>query len=501
MGLQLDKLRPHQVESAKHLLAILQSGAPGIVDESDTGIGKTYVGSAVANAFGRPTLVVVPKIAVGLWERAAQHFNDRFSILGYEHVRTGRTPFGWWDNTPPPGFRSPTHLKCQSCLQVVDEENMPPCHCHPLGIHCVEVKKVRWDYGQWHWSDRIGLVLFDEAHRCNGKNSLNAEMLIACKRQRIPALLLSATLASSPLDMRATGLLLGLHNLVGDHGFYPWLSAHGCGKLLGLPGWRWTVGREKQLQVMSRIRQDIIPRRGVRVRAQDVVDFPEREITAELYDLAESSDTIDRLYEQMAEAIRELDSHAFNDKDPDHPLTKMLRASQKIELLKVPLAVELATDFLDTGYSVVLFVNYTQTLMELRKALRCELFIDSSVTGENRERAIGIFQSNDQRKLIVNSRAGGIAISLEDLDGNFPRAGLAMPTPSAVVMRQLFGRLHRHGGKSKCLYRILLANHTVEQSIFRNLQGKLTNLDALNDADFLPDSIAMFKRSLKGLIC
>lgn len=499
MELQLAKLRPHQVESAKRLHALLRDGV-NCVDESDTGIGKTYVAAAVANALQKPTLVIVPKIAVGLWERAAEHFGDKFSVIGYEKLRTGRTPFGWWDNTPPSGFRSPVVYQCQSCLLPVDFDKFQPCHCHPLGIHCVETKKVPWKYGHWNWSGKIGLAIFDEVHRCSGRDSLNADMLIACKRQKVPVLGLSATLASSPLEMRALGFVLGLHRLAGDGGFYPWLAQNGCGKLFGVPGWRWTVGQDRQIEVMDRIRKRIVPACGVRVRVADVAGFPEREITSELYDLDETPETIDQLYSEMSEALRDLENRRSQDKSPDHPLTKILRASQKIELLKVPVAAELAKDFLDTGYSVALFVNYTATILGLSRLLKCDCIIDGSVTGERRERAVESFQQNQARKIILNSRAGGICINLHDTHGGFPRAGLVMPAPSATIMRQVFGRLQRDGGKSKCLYRIILANRTVEVSTHRNLQKKLNNLDALNGEDFLPDSLGLTKRALSPIL-
>jgi hypothetical protein len=90
------------------------------------------------------------------------------------------------------------------------------------------------------------------------------------------------------------------------------------------------------------------------------------------------------------------------------------------------------------------------------------------------------------RELIVNSAAGGIALSLQDLDGNFPRGGLASPSFSAVEMIQLFGRLCRDGGKSKSFYRVVLADKTVETKVWRAFQTKQGNIRALNDGDLNP---------------
>ncbi len=495
MGLQVDKLRAHQVEPARRLLQLLQDGVPCAVDESDTGVGKTYTGCAVANALARPTLIVVPKIAESQWRRAAAHFGDSFSIVGYEKLRTGSTPFGRWEFPRLAGSLPYVH-KCVNCQLVVNAERLQPCYCHPQGIHCVESKKTSWKYGRWIWAPEIKFIIFDEFHRCNGRSSLTADMALSCYRQRIQVLGLTATLATSPLDMKVTGLLLGLHTYSGDNGFYSWSASHGCGKFPYLPGWRWVVGRDKQIEAMTRIRNEIIPARGVRVRTSEIPGFPTREVSAELYDIGQDAATVDKLYSEMESALKDLEAKASQDKDPNNPLTVLLRASQKIELLKVPVMAELAQDLLDTNYSVALFVNFSQTLAELKRVLKCDLIIDGSVVGKERDAAIDTFQRNESRKILINSRAGGICISLHDLQGNFPRAGLVMPTPSAVTMTQVFGRLHRDGGKSHCFYRIILADKTVEVSTYKGLSTKLINLDTLRDGDFMPAGFPSFKRNL-----
>lgn len=451
-----------------------------------------------------PTLVVVPKVAVTAWERAAQHFDDSFSVINYEMLRTGRTPYGQWENNPPADFKLTEYFKCQCCQLKFSLENFTPCYCHPLGVHCAEIKRETWKYGAFHFHPAVKNVIFDEVHRCAGLDSLNADMLIAARREKRKVLGLSATAACSPLDMRALGYTLDLHTLDNDifglrpprRNFYAWASKYGVRRDPAFRGLVWRVSAAEQLRIMSEIRDLIIPARGVRVRVDDIPGFPERDITSELYDLEEGKQ-IDRLYAEMAEPLARLQQKIEGDLCPDHPLTVILRARQKIELLKVPIAVELARDYMAKGYSVAIFVNFSETLNVLREKLNCDCFIDGTPAGVRyRQRSIDDFQANRSRAILANNEAGGIAVSLQDLDGFHPRVGLVFPSYSARTMRQVFGRLHRDGGLSKCHYRILFAAKTVEEKVHRALKPKLNNLDALNDADLVPDNLILTKVSI-----
>ena len=496
----LERLRPHQAAPANWLHGNFLAGGPTQVDLSDTGTGKTYVAAAVLSALQWPTLVVAPKIARTTWERAAAHFGDSFSVIGYEMLRTGRTPFGVWDNPPPAGMKLERHWKCLSCQREVDFDDFKPCYCHPQGIHCIVEKKTDWRYGKFNFAPEIRAVVFDEVHRCGALDSLNADLLIAAKRQGLRILGLSATAACDPTRMRALGYAVGLHTLTGRGGlsFGDWAARHGCRYMPGR-GLKWPISAARQLATMAQIRDSIIPLRGVRVRTEDIPGFPERDITAELYDLEESGQ-IDRLYGEMADPLSALAERQAKDVNPDCALTRILRGRQKIELLKVPIAVELAQDYLDKGYSVALFVNFRATLGELCERLKTQCFIDGSPDGVRyRDQFIDEFQANQQRAIVVNNEAGGVAVSLHDLHGGFPRVGLVFPCFSAVTMRQVFGRLPRDGGQSKCHYRVLFAAKTVEVPMHRALSAKLNNLDALNDADLMPANLQLTRTDWTGL--
>lgn len=492
-------LKPWQVQPARDLLTALQAHRSA-VDFSDTGTGKTFVACAVACALKLPTLIVVPKIAITSWHRAAEVFGEKFSVINYEQLRTGNTPYGTWQRPPPKGHAlEDERFICQCCQQLVsmDPALYRPCYCHALGIHCISKQKKRWDYGNFIFNRAVGAVIFDEVHRCNGIRSLNAELLIGAKRSRLFTLGLSATAACNPLHLRALGYSLDLHTLTpgGGLGFYDWAKRFGCKRDPHFQGFKWLVGEKQQRQTMLDIRNGIIPSRGVRVCCDDIPGFPECDITAELYDLDENNQ-IEKLYAEMADALAVVAAASANDVNAEHPLTKVLRARQRIELLKVPIAVELANDYLAKGYSVALFCNFAGTISELSTRLQCKAIIDGSVAGiRDRQKHIDDFQDQKIRSIIANNEAGGISVSLQDLRGDCPRAGIVFPNFSAVSMRQVFGRLRRAGGKSRSHYRVLFAAGTVEATIARALRAKSNNLDALNDADLMPENFRLLKSS------
>jgi hypothetical protein len=286
------------------------------------------------------------------------------------------------------------------------------------------------------------------------------------------------------LQLRAIGFSLDLHaldmrGLLESKGasrkvFSGWLAGHGAKFDRQFSSWKWWVSAEKQRQTMDTIRQQIFPSRGIRITTDQVPNFPEVDIQAELLN-TDYEKEIEELYAEI---------------EGEHQLTKILRARQAIELLKVPLFVERARDRMEQGFSVGIFVNFRQSLEMLSETLCCPS-IDGSVTGSRRDEIISSFQKNESRSLVINSEVGSVNIGLQDLDGNFPRFGLVSPPWSATTFKQLVGRFPRDGGKSKSHYRVLFAAGTVEMKMYSALRGKLDNLSALNDGDLQPQNLKL----------
>lgn len=488
--MNVEGLLPHQVEPAHRLIDALSIHRAAL-DASSTGTGKTYVAASVIRHLDLPTLCIVPKISITSWNRVLASLGTGACVKNWESLRTGNTPYGSWQY-PAPKERLVEYV-CEACQCLASSG---PCRMNHAGIHCVSPKKVDHKYGRFTFYNGVRFLVWDEAHMAAGLDSLNSDMVIASKRQNIPSLFLSATAADSPLQLRALGFSLGLHSLIGSNGFYHWSKRHNVRR----PVWgglEFYGTEEKKRSVMGKIHSELFPSRGVRVRISDIPNFPSCDIRAELYDMEESGRIAD-LYSEMDESISLLNTMKLSDRCAEHPLTTLLRASQEIELLKVPLYLAIRAAALESGHAVAIFVCYRQTLIELQNRTKCETVYG----GQNpsaRQKNIDDFQANYTDTLVLNIAAGGISISLHDLHGK-PRLGICSLHPSSVKMKQCLGRLARAGGLSPALYRIPLVAGTIEEKVHRRLVSKLNNLDSLNDADLVSQNLPLTTGDLSALL-
>jgi len=106
-------------------------------------------------------------------------------------------------------------------------------------------------------------------------------------------------------------------------------------------------------------------------------------------------------------------------------------------------------------------------------------------TDERREN-VESFQSNDARVIVCMIQAGGVGLNLHDEHGGHPRVSLISPSFSAVELRQTLGRVHRAGGETASVQKIVFAADTVEMGVCRAVRRKLTNLDRINDDELNP---------------
>lgn len=452
-------LYPYQVAPAGDLAArLLREGSA--IDGSDPGTGKTYMSAAVMRELRLRAIVVCPMVVMTPWRKVLEGFGvPILSIVNWETAR-GKS------------YRLGKPLKD----------------------------------GGYFWGPlpARACILFDEAHRGKGEGTLNSELIIAAKRQEIPHVLLTATLATVPREMKASGYSLGEHSLFD---FNNWCKQLG-GYKNRFNGWTFTDSKAAMLEVNRRL----YPAKGVRVRIADLGDaFPETRISCDAYEV-DGASVVNRKHQELLTEIERLEVlkarvkalenglGGTEDEEARQALLKEvkkaraatlvldLRYRQDAEVRKVNVFRELADDALSSGQSVAIFVNFEETRRQLVEALGAVTIHGGQAEGE-RDAAIEAFQSNRERVIVCNIEAGGVGLSLHDLTGEFPRLALISPNYSAMTLRQVFGRVHRAGGKSKSLQRVVFAAGTAEEGVCRAVAGKLSALDALNDGDLAGSSI------------
>jgi superfamily II DNA or RNA helicase len=435
-----DGLRPWQVDAVGKIVSSLKKWGAA-VDGSDVGIGKTYTATAVARELNMDIMIVCPKAVKESWKRVIKnHFKlwgKCIGVTNYESLRTGKT-----DN-----------------------------------IFASYIKRRDTHRKEFVWKiPKNTLIVWDEAQKLKNAKTKNSEMCMAALKQGYKMLFCSATMATNPLELRTVGQCIQLFK--NNKQYYEWAYAHGVVK------GRFGMEFRGNVDALKKLSHDIFVNRGVRLNRDSIPNFPESQIISECYEMdKEDQDKINSAYEEMQLELLKIEKLLKKDKKSTE-LTAILRARQKVEMIKVPLFVEMVEDALENNMSVVVFCNFTETIEALSQRLNTKCIVNGeSKYAKTRQQSIDDFQADKQRVILINLAAGGAGLSLHDITGKYPRLALISPSYSAVNMRQATGRVWRDSAKSKSIQKIVFVSGTVEEKVCNSVNQKLANLDLLNDGD------------------
>jgi len=426
------------------------------VDTSETGTGKTYSACAIAASLAKTTVVVCPKSVIPKWKNLLEQYGIKKSIvINYELLCRGNTKW----------------------LEYSDK----------IYTHKWETCKVKFP--------KDCFVILDESHKCKGQNSLNAGLLIALKNQKYSVMLLSATQACSPLDMKAFGYATDLHKLQDFKSFCLDYGAEIDNRFGALKFDAEDKKAQAKMKLCHRELFDIKQYASRLSRNEFGNLFPDNHVVAEAFDMGDNTKKINDVYDKMEYEISKLEEHSAD--YSSHIFAIMMKARRHAELLKVPTIVEMAEQLFDENNSVALFLNFNDTIDAIVSRLNKNLlkqiaFVRGGQKWKERYQHISEFQSDKRRIMLANIKAGGVSIDLHDLNGNHPRCSIVSPNFSAIELIQALGRIHRQGGLTKCYQQIMFAAGTIEERACQRVQMRLNNLSCLNDGDLM-DGFNYFK--------
>jgi hypothetical protein len=444
--MNVELLLPPQREHAVSLLNSLYINGVAC-DQSETGTGKTYVAAWLAKNLNSPVVIVCPKVVIPSWTKVLSYFGIKaHCLINYEKLIRGNTEH----------------------LSFKDGKDTGPSD------YTINFPKN-------------SLVILDEVHKCKSATSKNSDFLIKLKMDGYKSLLLSATAATNPLEMKAFGFATTLHNLVSYRHFITSSGAY-AGRY---GGFQIDLQSQKTIEAMSNIHNTLFNLYKVSSRmTRKMFDkiFPDNHVMAECFNMGTNTDKINRVYEQMEAEMAALEESSIN--YSQHHFAIMTKARRMAELLKVPTMVEMIEDWYDEGISPVVFVNFTDTVEAIEKQLAKNRKFDGKIArivgGQSdkvRQKDIEDFQSDNKRIMIANLAAGNAGVSLHDLIGNHPRGSIISPSYSAINLLQALGRIHRAEGKTTCIQKVMFADGTIEVEACKRVQCKLNNLECLNDGD------------------
>jgi superfamily II DNA or RNA helicase len=423
------KLLDYQEPHAMKLIKILEQNNAAL-DASDPGIGKTYVAGYICKYMNLRPIVICPKNVVSKWISVLKEFGvDYLMVVNYELIGRGKYTY------------KKTKMVSTNIKATKKEKGKPV--------------KYTWDV------PTNVIFIFDEVHRCKHLDTANAKLLLAAKETGNKIMMLSGTVVEKPIEFAIFAYILGFSYSL---------------KILS----EWIRKLSTPAKTIHSVLYSEGNPKASRLTIEELGDkFPDTQITADTYTMKDS-DVITKEYEKIAEKIKKFKEEGEQSK---FMIAKLQTEFRNIELLKIPTFIELANDYIENNFSVVIFVNYTETLLTLAEKMQTTVLIHGGQSSTERDECIRKFQSDESRIMIANIRAGGVGISLHDVNGTHPRVSIISPTQSATNLIQVLGRVHRAGGRTKSLQRIIFAANTPEDNISKMLFKKLANLSMLNDGD------------------
>lgn len=454
-------------------------------DASPMGTGKTFVSGAVMRHLKRKFVVISPKLNIPKWIKVLKSFGVKPElVINYEKLARGNM-----DKV----YRYKKRGKTAAG--------------HPISSLPYFLRGEFRIPKDW-------IVILDESHRAKGVDSLNAGLLYALTIQGFTVLCLSATQAMTPLDMRAfgfaTGLHKGLHHTPGrgeNYGMnlFKTFCENAGAEFTGQWGAMYfDSSKPESVAKLKAIRDVLFVEKKIssRMKREDFGDiFKHNQIEATSYDMGENGKKIAGVYHDMQRELAQLDDRTKNYQA--HVLAIITKARRLAELLKVPSMVELTEDLFNEGRSVIIQVNYTDTIeslvARLGKIVGPDLIgqIHGGQTVNQRLRDIDDYQSDKKRIMVSNLAAGAECIDLHDITGKFPRAQLINPSYRAIAVVQASARADRAGALSDIWTNMVMCSGTIEDQVAQRFNDKSAAGEIINDGDLVPDGLRF--RGIEGM--
>jgi len=435
-------LRPWQIGATERLISSIKYWGAS-VDGSELGTGKTFQALGVVRELDVPFSVVCPKPVIHQWKKVIKnHFNltDKSrGIINYELLIRGRKD-------------------SEIASYVLSRETRR--------------NKFVWKL------PKNTIIVWDEAHRLKNRKTKSSKACIEAHKQGYKQLFLSATMATSPLDLYTIGMCTKIFKTVPE--YYKWTYAHGVYKGM------WGLEFNNSSRVLKQIHHYLFEERGVRLLRDVIPNFPETEIIVNAYDMEEEETAkIREIYDEMKKELKKIETKENTDASE---MAIRIRALQKTEILKIPLIEEMVREGIDSNMSVVVFLNYSDSIDALAKRLDTNCIYDGR-NESSRQKNIQLFQENKEHILITNIAAAREGINLGDELGGHPRLSVISPGYSIIKIKQALGRIHRENSKSKSIQKIVYIANTQEEQVVDSVGQKLENLTLINNGEITDNDL------------
>lgn len=502
-----EKLRDYQIGHVKKLMHWLKINNTAL-DTSPAGSGKTYAALNVAHSLGIEPYIITSKKGLKAWNDAIEEYDYKvLKVINYEKIRSSGDEYI---------IKTPGNILKGKKKKNGDHKRGKP---------------------KFKFSNKVKMVIFDEAHNCKNPTSVQSQIMKASKVQDIPRLLQSATIAENPAEFRMTGYALNLFDKLGD--FMWWSKKFGvtfvqrlrlfkfdmksasgkvhiqnlsdllvntCSSRMNKKDYEHHTSKNFIIPLVCKLAQDKIDTINKKYEILDQEAALRKKIMSMKQKLfIKSNETLTGMvtnpipfnkidFNWYQEYFNELDINLKSDDDiitySDTLLdllnsdnTDKLKAigqfRKEIEELKLPIFKTLTDKFTAKGKYVVNFFNYREPAITLSEQLDCDLIIGGQKNAD-RNIIINKFQSGEINTIVATARTANESMSLHDTDGNMPRVSLINPDFSGTNLIQILGRLSRSGSMSDTYQYIIYIAGTYEENVLSIALTDVENIGTLN---------------------
>lgn len=340
--------------------------------------------------------------------------------------------------------------------------------------------------------NKFDMIVVDEVHKCKSNQSQQGKNLLKLNKAKYQVGATGTLLLNNPLDAYVPLKWIGA-----ERANYSTFRYYYCN--YGGPFGNMLVGF-KNVHVL----QDQIKKYSLR-RTKDILDLPPKNIIHEYVDMSEAQSIF---YENVKAGIAQnVDKVKLSSANVLSMVTRLRQAtacpsiltSEAIPSAKMDRAEDLAEQILASGYKLVIFSTFKQTVYELAERLKQYKIVIA--TGDQKdfeiENAKRQFQEDPETQVFIGTwQKCGTGITLTAASYL-----IFMDTPfTEAEFTQASDRIYRIGTKESVFIYNLVTRYTVDERVLELVTDKGAIADYVVDEKITPQGLESLRKYIEEII-